>query len=34
MIIDKIEDAFAWLSRYTLGENFADYCATYAQSLA
>lgn len=26
MIIDKIEDAFAWLSRYTLGENFADYC--------
>lgn len=26
MIIDKIEDVFAWLSRYTLGENFADYC--------
>ncbi|EBP9336505.1 ATP-binding protein, partial [Salmonella enterica] len=26
MIIDKVEDALAWLSRYTLGENFADYC--------
>ncbi|WP_387691534.1 ATP-binding protein [Photorhabdus sp. RM71S] len=26
MIIDKIEDALAWLSRYTLGQNFADYC--------
>lgn len=26
MILDKIEDALAWLSRYTLGQNFADYC--------
>lgn len=26
MIIDRIEDALAWLSRYTLGQSFADYC--------
>ncbi|EBD3901224.1 ATP-binding protein [Salmonella enterica] len=26
MILDKIEDVLAWLSRYTLGQNFADYC--------
>ena len=26
MIIDKIEDAFAFFSRYTLGRDFAQYC--------
>ncbi|PHM37633.1 hypothetical protein Xmau_03851 [Xenorhabdus mauleonii] len=26
MIIDKIEDAFAYFSRYTLGQDFSQYC--------
>jgi intracellular multiplication protein IcmB len=26
MIVDKIEDAFAYFSRYTLGRDFAQYC--------
>ncbi|WP_254911786.1 hypothetical protein [Yersinia frederiksenii] len=26
MIVDKIEDAFAYFSRYTLGRDFSQYC--------